>query len=50
MRSDEGLSGDFDRTPMFTWGTFLKFPDDLELQREDERASDPTGARGFLRA
>jgi type I restriction enzyme M protein len=36
MRKDKGLSGDLDRLPMLTWIMFLKFLDDLELQREDE--------------
>src|SRR5216110_3298916 len=36
MRKDKGLSGDLDRLPMLTWIMFLKFLDDLELQRETE--------------
>src|SRR5262245_15715755 len=36
MRKDKGLNGDLDRLPMLTWVMFLKFLDDLELQREDE--------------
>jgi type I restriction enzyme M protein len=36
MRKDKGLSGDLDRLPMLTWIMFLKFLDDLELQREQE--------------
>src|SRR5688572_26143700 len=36
MRKDKGLSGDVDRLPLLTWIMFLKFLDDLELQREDE--------------
>ena len=36
MRKDKGLNGDLDRLPMLTWIMFLKFLDDLELQREDE--------------
>src|SRR5437870_10185347 len=36
MRKDKGLNGDLDRLPMLTWILFLKFLDDLELQREDE--------------
>src|SRR6266436_739369 len=36
MRKDKGLNGDLDRLPMLTWTMFLKFLDDLELQREDE--------------
>ena len=40
MRKDKGLNGDLDRLPMLTWIMFLKFLDDLELQRETEaRAS-----------
>ena len=36
MRKDKGLNGDLDRLPMLTWIMFLKFLDDLELQRDDE--------------
>ncbi len=36
MRKDKGLNGDLDRLPMLTWIMFLKFLDDLEMQREDE--------------
>src|SRR5437763_15084182 len=36
MRKDKGLSGDLDRLPMLTWIMFLKFLDDLEIQRETE--------------
>ncbi len=36
LRKDKGLNGDLDRLPMLTWVMFLKFPDDLEIQREDE--------------
>lgn len=36
MRKDEGLNGDLDRLPLLTWVMFLKFLDDLELQREQE--------------
>src|SRR5436189_942998 len=36
MRKDKGLNGDLDRLPMLAWIMFLKFLDDLELQREDE--------------
>ncbi len=36
MRKDRGLNGDLDRLPMLTWIMFLKFLDDLELQRETE--------------
>lgn len=36
MRKDKGLSGDLDRLPLLTWIMFLKFLDDLELQRADE--------------
>jgi type I restriction enzyme M protein len=38
MRKDKGLNGDLDRLPMLTWIMFLKFLDDLELQREQEAA------------
>src|SRR5205814_9856494 len=36
MRKDKGLNGDIERLPMLTWIMFLKFLDDLELQREAE--------------
>jgi type I restriction enzyme M protein len=36
MRKDKGLNGDLDRLPMLTWIMFLKFLNDLELQREEE--------------
>lgn len=36
MRKDKGLNGDLDRLPLLTWILFLKFLDDLEMQREDE--------------
>jgi type I restriction enzyme M protein len=36
MRKDKGLNGDLDRLPMLTWIMFLKFLDDLELQRKEE--------------
>ncbi len=36
MRKDKGLSGDLDRLPLLTWVMFLKFLDDLEVQRADE--------------
>jgi type I restriction enzyme M protein len=36
MRKDKGLNGDLDRLPLLTWIMFLKFFDDLELQREEE--------------
>ncbi len=38
MCKDKGLNGDLDRLPMLTWIMFLKFLDDLELQREEEAA------------
>jgi len=38
MRKDKGLNGDLDRLPLLTWIMFLKFLDDLEMQREDEAA------------
>ncbi|MGA2499631.1 MAG: class I SAM-dependent DNA methyltransferase [Tepidisphaeraceae bacterium] len=34
MRKDKGLNGDLDRLPMLTWVMFLKFLDDMEVQRE----------------
>jgi type I restriction enzyme M protein len=36
MRKDKGLNGDLDRLPLLTWIMFLKFLDDLEIQRENE--------------
>ncbi|MGA2541686.1 MAG: class I SAM-dependent DNA methyltransferase [Verrucomicrobiota bacterium] len=36
MRKDKGLNGDLDRLPMLTWIMFLKFLDDLEMQRQGE--------------
>jgi type I restriction enzyme M protein len=36
MRKDKGLNGDLDRLPMLTWIMFLKFLDDLEIQRKEE--------------
>jgi type I restriction enzyme M protein len=36
MRKDKGLNGDLDRLPLLTWIMFLKFMDDLELQRAEE--------------
>jgi hypothetical protein len=36
MRKGKGLNGDLDRLPMLTWIMFLKFLDDLELQRAEE--------------
>lgn len=36
MRKDKGLNGDLDRLPMLTWIMFLKFLDDMEMQREEE--------------
>lgn len=38
LRKDKGLNGDLDRLPLLTWVMFLKFLDDLELQREEEAA------------
>ncbi len=38
MRKDKGLNGDLDRLPMLTWIMFLKFLDDLEMQRAEEAA------------
>lgn len=34
MRKDKGLNGDLDRLPMLTWVMFLKFLDDMEIERE----------------
>lgn len=36
MRKDKGLNGDLDRLPLLTWIMFLKFLDDIELQRAGE--------------
>ena len=36
MRKDKGLNGDLDRLPLLTWIMFLKFLDDLEIEREAE--------------
>src|ERR1700730_10842928 len=36
MRKDKGLNGELDRLPLLTWIMFLKFLDDLEIQREEE--------------
>ena len=36
MRKDKGLNGDLDRLPLLTWIMFLRFLDDLEVQREQE--------------
>src|ERR1017187_3293352 len=36
MRKDKGLNGDLDRLPLLTWIMFLKFLDDIEMQREEE--------------
>jgi type I restriction enzyme M protein len=47
MRKDKGLNGDLDRLPMLTWIMFLKFLDDLELQRETEAE---LGGKKFERA
>src|SRR5213592_4286612 len=47
MRKDKGLNGDLDRLPMLTWIMFLKFLDDLELQRETEAE---LGGKKFQRA
>src|SRR2546422_3197332 len=37
MRKDKGLNGDLDRLPMLTWIMFLKFLDDTERMRSEER-------------
>jgi type I restriction enzyme M protein len=47
MRKDKGLNGDLDRLPMLTWIMFLKFLDDLELQRQTEAS---LAGRKFQRA
>jgi type I restriction enzyme M protein len=47
MRKDKGLNGDLDRLPMLTWIMFLKFLDDLEIQRETEAE---LAAKKFQRA
>src|SRR5881394_2353966 len=47
MRKDKGLNGDLDRLPLLTWIMFLKFLDDLELQRETEAE---LAGRKFVRA
>ncbi len=39
MRNDKGLNGELDRLPKLTLITFLKFLDDLELQRKGEAKS-----------
>ena len=39
MRKDKGLNGDLDRLPLLTWIMFLKFLDDLEIQREQQKES-----------
>jgi len=36
MRQVKGINGDLDRLPLLTWIRFLKFLDDLELQRAEE--------------
>jgi type I restriction enzyme M protein len=38
MRKDKGLNGDLDRLPLLTWIMFLKFLDDLEIERDEEAA------------
>lgn len=44
MRKDKGLNGDLDHLPLLTWVMFLKFLDDLELQREQEwQLANPPG-------
>src|SRR6266403_4280508 len=47
MRKDKGLNGDLDRLPMLTWIMFLKFLDDLELQRDEEAT---LAGKKFVRA
>jgi type I restriction enzyme M protein len=48
MRKDKGLNGDLDRLPMLTWIMFLKFLDDLELQRAEEAALAGTKFRAAI--
>ena len=48
MRKDKGLNGDLDRLPLLTWIMFLKFLDDLELQREQEAALAGTKFRSAI--
>ena len=43
MRKDKGISTDIDRLPMLTWIMFLKFLDDLEIQRQ--QSADLAGKR-----
>ena len=50
MRKDKGLNGDLDRLPLLTWIMFLKFLDDLELQREQEAALAATKFRPAIEA
>lgn len=45
MRKDKELNGELDRLPLLTWIMFLKFLDDLELQREAAAAHDRNSAR-----
>lgn len=45
MRKDKGLNGDLDRLPMLTWIMFLKFLDDLDIQREEESQLSGKGFR-----
>jgi len=45
MRKDKGRNGDLDRLPMLTWIMFLKYLDDMELQREE-----PGGPSGRMRS
>jgi type I restriction enzyme M protein len=48
MRKDKGLNGDLDRLPMLTWIMFLKFLDDLELQRGEEASLAGTKFRAAI--
>ena len=50
MRKDKGLNGDLDRLPLLTWIMFLKFLDDLEIQREQEAALAATKFRPAIDA
>src|SRR5687767_2460641 len=50
MRKDKGLNGDLDRLPLLTWIMFLKFLDDLEVQRQQEAALAGTKFRPAIEA
>ena len=48
MRKDKGLNGDLDRLRLLTWIMFLKFLDDLEIQRDEEEALAARKFRGAM--